>query len=232
MQRHLIAAIAAGMCLLPTLAAAESRTLEAGTFHGIDVSSGIRAVISGGQPLSVVADSPNAADLTDLRHEVRDGILHLWYPWSINEIWSTRDITVTIGTEVLDALTASSGAAIDAKALIGEEIVLNASSGANIRTNAIEGMSYDIQSNSGARIETSGLCTSAVIKVWAGASVAARELDCANLTLESSSGASLEATARETVNAAVSSGASATVYGQPKVERLETSSGGSVAFPG
>ena len=108
MQRLLIAALAASSLALPSLAFAETRTLDVGSFHGVDVSSGIHAVVSGGKPQSVVAD---AADLNDLRYEVRDGVLHLWYQWSIGDIfdWSRRDITVTIGTEVLDALAASSG---------------------------------------------------------------------------------------------------------------------------
>ena len=231
MQRLLIAALAASSLALPSLAFAETRTLDVGSFHGVDVSSGIHAVVSGGKPQSVVAD---AADLNDLRYEVRDGVLHLWYQWSIGDIfdWSRRDITVTIGTEVLDALAASSGGWVEATGLMGEDIGLEASSGGSIKTNAIEGMFYSIEASSGARIETSGLCTSAEVEVSSGASVAAKELDCEKVSLEASSGASVEITARESIDAEVSSGGHATVFGKPSIDSLETSSGGSVDFPG
>jgi hypothetical protein len=215
MKRHYFAALAASLFLLPATAFAESKSLDTDAFHGVDAASGIRVIVTGGQPLSVVADSADARTLADLRYQVRDGVLQLWYDWTLGDIfdWSKRDITVTIGTELLDVLEASSGASIEATALMGEDIHLEASSGGGIRTDAIEGMFYRIESSSGARIETSGFCTTAEIEVSSGASVAAKGLDCGKVTLE------------------VSSGGHATVFGGPKVEHLETSSGGGVDFP-
>jgi hypothetical protein len=234
MQRHLTAALAASLIVLPSLAFAETKTLDVGTFHGVDVSSGIRATISGGKPPSVVVDAKTAEDITELKYEVRDGILHLWYEWGIGNIfdWSGREVTVTIGTQQLDALEASAGASIEADVLMGEDINLEASSGARIKTAAIEGMFYSIESSSGARIETSGFCETAAIEVSSGASVAAKDLDCKKVELEASSGASLEVTATETIAAEVSTGAHAVVFGKPSVDNLETSTGGSVDFPG
>jgi hypothetical protein len=233
MQRHLIAALAASVVLLPSFAFAETKTLDIAQFHAVDVSSGIRAIVSGGKPLSVVADAKEAKDITDLRYEVRDGVLHLWYEWTIGDIfnWSNRDITVTIGVQQLDGLEASAGASIDAAVVMGEDIDLEASSGASIKTTAIEGMFYAIEASSGARIETSGFCETADIDVSSGASVAAKTLDCRKVKLQASSGASVEITARDTIDAEVSSGGHAAVFGKPSVDHLETSSGGSVDFP-
>ena len=233
MQRHLIAALAASSLLVPSLAFAETRNLDVGAFHGVDISTGIRAVVTGGQPQSVVADADHAA-LTDLRYEVRDGILHLWYDWNILDLLTRpeRKITVTIGSEVLDTLESSAGASIEATGLMGEDINLEASSGASIRTDAIEGMFYSIEASSGAHIETAGFCTTAEAEVSSGASISAKGLDCGKVTLEASSGASIEITAKDTVSAEVSSGGHATVHGKPSVDHLETSSGGSVDFPG
>lgn len=233
MQRHLIAALAASACLLPSFAIAETRTLDVGGFHGVDASSGIHVIVSGGKPQSVVAEAPDPRDLTDLRYDVRDGALHVWYDWTIGDLldWSDRQITITVGTEQLDALEASAGASIEASVLMGEDISLEASSGASIKTDAIEGMFYSIESSSGARIETSGVCTTANIEVSSGASVAAGALDCGKVELEASSGASIEVTATQSISAEVSSGGHAIVHGKPKVDHLETSSGGAVDFP-
>jgi hypothetical protein len=232
MQRHLIAAVAATTLLVPSLAFAETKTLDVGAFHGVDVSTGIRAIVSGGKPQSVVADADREA-LTDLRYEVRDGILHLWYDWNILDLLTRpeRDITVTISAEVLDALESSAGASIEATGLMGEDIALEASSGSSLKTDAIEGMFYSIEASSGAHIETSGFCTTAEAEVSSGASISARALDCGKVSLEASSGASIEITAKETISAEVSSGGHATVHGKPSVDHLETSSGGSVDFP-
>jgi hypothetical protein len=233
MKRHLIAALAASLIVVPSIALAETKTLDVADFHGVDVSSGIRAIVSGGKPHSVVVDAKAAEDITDLKYEVRDGILHFWYDWNIGNIfdWSGREVTITIGTQQLDALEASAGASVQGSVLMGEDISLEASSGASLTTDAIEGMSYSIEASSGARIDTSGLCTSANIEASSGASISAKALDCVKVELEASSGASIEVTAKESISAEVSSGGHATIHGKPSVDHLETSSGGSVDFP-
>lgn len=232
MKRLAIAALAAPLIIFPTVAFTESKTFDVATFHGVDVAAGIHAIVAGGTPLSVVADTANARDFDDLRVEVRGGILHVWREWSLGDLfnWNRPNITVTIGTEVLDSVEASSGALIEAKGIVGEDIRLGASSGANIRADKIEGLSYEIETSSGARIEASGLCTTAKVESSSGASVAARSLDCKTATVGVSSGASIELAVREKLTAEASSGGSVTIYGRPSVDRLESSSGGSVNF--
>lgn len=235
MKRHLFAAVGvAALTVVPALAFAETKTLDVTGFHGVDVSSGIKATISGGQPYSVVVESGNAQDLADLRYEVRDGMLHLWYEWNLGNLldWSGRDLRVTIGTEVLDTLEASAGALVEASALTGETIDLEVSSGAILKTTPIEGMFYSIEASSGGRIETSGLCETAEIEVSSGASIAAKDLDCTKVDLEASSGGALEVSATGTISAEVSTGGHVVVFGKPKVDKLETSTGGSIDFPG
>ena len=232
MQRQVFAALAASVVLLPSIAFAETKTLDVSQFHAVDVSSGIHAIVTGGKPQSVVVEANKPEDITDLKYEVRDGVLHFWYQWTLGDIfnWSSRDVTVTIGLEQLDNLEASAGASIEADVQMGENIDLEASSGASIKTTAIEGMFYTIEASSGARIETSGFCETADVEVSSGASVSAKALDCKKVELEVSSGASLEITAKDSISAEVSSGGHATVFGKPTVDHLETSSGGSVDF--
>ena len=104
MKRLAIAALAAPLIIAPTVAFAESKTFDVATFHGVDVAAGIHANVAGGTPLSVVADTANARDFDDLRVEVRGGILHVWREWSLGDLfnWNRPNITVTVGTEILD----------------------------------------------------------------------------------------------------------------------------------
>src|SRR5690349_9195357 len=62
MKRLAIAALAAPLIIVPTVAFAESKTFDVATFHGVDVSAGIHAVVTGGTPLSVIADTARARD--------------------------------------------------------------------------------------------------------------------------------------------------------------------------
>lgn len=233
MKRHVIAALAASLTVLPSLALAETKTFEVDTFHGVDVAAGIHATVSGGAAPSVVADAKDASHFDGLRVEVRDGILHVWRDWGIGNLfnWGAPDINFTIGTQVLDTLEASSGALIDASAIMGEEIGIEASSGATIRTDKIEGMAYAIEASSGARIETSGFCTDAAVEASSGASISAKGLDCKTAAFEVSSGASIELTVHDKLSADASSGGSATIHGHPSIDSLDSDSGGSVNFP-
>lgn len=233
MKRHVIAALAA--TLLTTLPAlAETRTLEvATTFHGVNVSSGIRATVAGGKPSSVVVDAKAVKDIDELRYEVRDGILYLWYDWGLGNLfdWSGHDIAVTVGSEILDAVESSAGATVEASGLMGEEIGLEVTSGASLRTDAIEGMAYTIEVTSGADLEASGFCTSAKVQVTTGASASAKGLDCATAEVEVTTGAHLEITVKDSIEAEVTTGGHATIHGKPSVQHLETTTGGSVDFP-
>jgi hypothetical protein len=234
MKRHVIAALAAPIAILPSIAFAESRTFEVDTFHGVDIATGIHATVAGGAAPSVVVDAKDAGSLDGLRVEVRDGILHVWRDWNIGDLFNwggAPEINVTIGTQMLDTLEASSGALIDASVVMGEEIGLEASSGATIRTDKIEGMFYMIEASSGARIETSGFCTDANLEASSGASIAAKDLDCKTAKVEVSSGAGIELTVHDKLSADASSGGSATIHGHPSIGTLDSDSGGSVNFP-
>lgn len=68
------------------------------------------------------------------------------------------------------------------------------------------------------------------VEASVGASIEATKLDCADAEFDVSSGASLNLTARATIDGDVSSGGSAVIYGKPEVRQLDTSSGGSISF--
>ncbi|MEO6014555.1 MAG: DUF2807 domain-containing protein [Devosia sp.] len=233
MKRHLFAAAAIACATLPSFALAESKKLDAGDIHAVDVSSGIKAIVTAGPALSVIAEASDPADLRDLRWEVRNGVLKVWYDWGIGNLldFSGHDVTVTISAPAIDALEAGAGASIEASGISGDTVSIEVSSGASIKAPGSHAKHYNLESSSGAGLELSGSCETANVELSSGAGVSAKNLDCTNVTFEASSGAHLEITAHGSINAEVSSGGSATIYGKPSVEHLETSSGGSVDFP-
>ena len=225
------AALAAMLVAVPSFAFAESQTLDAQPFHAVDVASGIKAVVGIGARQSVIAESSNPNELRDLRWEVRNGTLKFWYDWSLGDLLGSRDITITIAAPVIDALEASSGASVDAAAPAADEISLESSSGARLKVTDAAAKRYSIEASSGASLEVSGSCDSASLEASSGASIGAKDLACNDVDLEVSSGAHLDATATKTVSGEASSGGSATVYGKPSVDSLESDSGGSIDFP-
>ena len=234
MKRLFLAALAAASVSLPTLALAESKTLDVAPFTGIDITSGITAHVALGGAQSVVAESPDAEDLANLKYEVRNGVLRVSVDWSFWRLFDTHDrkIVLTIGAPALDTVLASSGASVDVASLGGDKLTLEASSGAYVKVLGAVGKSYRLETSSGAGLEVSGTCTDAQAESSSGASVQAKSLACATVDAEASSGAHIEITATKTISAESSSGAGITVWGKPSVDHLETSSGGNVDFPG
>ena len=81
--------VAAAMALLAATAAlADPLALTASDFTGLDVSSGIKVVVAPADSFSVSADSLQADDIHDLKYSVANGVLRLWYDWSIWRIFN------------------------------------------------------------------------------------------------------------------------------------------------
>lgn len=232
MHKLATAAIAALVCLVPSLTFAESRVLDVSAFTGIDIASGITATVTVGGPQSVTAEAPAAADFDNFRYEVRNSVLHVWYDWSLGEIFDFGDrrVKLTITATSLNAIESSSGASVTATGIAADRLTITASSGAHIEAAKIAGSTYDLGASSGASITLDGTCTSASVDVSSGASINAPALACANVSLDASSGAHLEIGVSESLSADVSSGAGVTIHGRPRVESLDASSGGGVTF--
>ena len=232
MKKLLIGASATAVILSSTAAFAETRTLDTGAFSGVDIASGITANVTVGSAPSVVADAPSASDFELFKYEVRSGVLHVWFEWSIFRVldFSDRKMVLTISVPDLNYLEASSGAHIVAAGLGGDSLSFEASSGANIVATQVAGSAYQLNASSGANLTLDGTCAAAKADTSSGSSINASGLMCETATLDASSGARIEIAVSESLTADVSSGGNANVHGRPRVESLNASSGGTVNF--
>jgi hypothetical protein len=233
MKKLPLAAAAAVFLLFPISAFAETRTLDVEPFHAVEITSGITADISLGGAQSVVADSPTSGDFDQFRYEVRAGVLHVWYDWSLLSIFdfADRNLKLTIAVPSLDAMTVTSGADAKASGLTGDSLTIEVTSGASASAYGVAGKSYEIAVTSGAHLDMDGTCATAKLEVTTGASLTAQKLVCDDVSASATTGASLTITANQTIGGEVTTGASLTVYGTPAVKNLETSTGGSLNFP-
>lgn len=232
MQRHLIAAAAALVLSWPGLALADSKTLDASDFTGLDIASGIHAEATTGSTFSVVAESPNATDLRELRYGVSNGAFRASYDFDIFSLFrpSSRNITLHITLPRLERIDISSGAILTATAPVGDALSIDASSGAHATVGTASAKTYSVDASSGASVTVEGSCQSVSTDVSSGASVDAGKLDCLEATANVSSGGSARITARSTVTVDVSSGGGVEVRGNPSVKTLDANSGGRVTF--
>ena len=213
MQRHLIAAAAVLILSTPGLALAESKTLDVKDFAGLDIASGIRAEAIIGSTFSIVAESPDAAELRDLRYTVTNGTFRAWYDWDIFNLFrpSGRNVTLHITLPRLDHADVSAGANLIATAPVGDDLSLDASSGAHATITAATAKTYSVDVSSGANLEAS-------------------KLDCAEASANVSSGGNATVSARAEVTVDASSGGAVKVLGHPTVKTLDSNSGARVTF--
>jgi Putative auto-transporter adhesin, head GIN domain len=218
---------------MTSTALADGGALALSNFTGLDLSSGVKAIVTPGQSFSVMAQSPRRGDLQDLRTSVDSGVLRAWYDWSIFHIFdfAGRDVTLLITMPELDTVMLTGGANLAATSVPGDELKIDVSGGARATLNGTAAKRYSINASGGASVTLSGTCYNAAFAASGGASLEARDLVCADVTGAVSGGAHANMTATASVSADVSGGAALAVYGHPAITKVNSSSGGRVDFP-
>lgn len=220
---------ALALLAVPGAAHAASRTFDVAPFTAIDISSGIKAVVTVGGDQSVVADSANQQYLDELKLEVRGDTLHAWIDWDIFDIFEfDREVSITISVPALTEAEASAGADVDVTGMTGQSISLEASAGARLDVRGVAAERFDIDASAGATVDVDGTCGQSSVDSSAGAQVRADRLLCEEVDANASAGAGADVHASLSVRANASAGANIRVYGNPGQIDQETSAGGGV----
>jgi hypothetical protein len=169
-----------------------------GPYHGIDASVGVTVVVESGDPgaVSVTADD-NLLDM--LTTEVRDGTLYI----GINGGLRTRnELKVQLANSRLDAIAASTGAAVTADSLSGSAITISAATGATVRGG--------------------GTADSVTVASTTGASVDLRELKAASVDAAVSTGATARVYPTQSVTGSSTGGSTLSIRGKPATNSVST----------
>ena len=229
--RGVLAAMIA-VVLATSLVHADSLPLSVSDFTGLDVSSGIKVVVTPADAFSVSGDSPQADDLHDLKYAVTAGVLRVWYDWSIWRIFnfSARDVTVTVTMPEVDSLAVSAGGDAKVNGVPGDELRVDASGGAHALIDAASAKRYAIGVSGGATATLSGTCYSARLDASGGGTLDAGQLDCVDVVGSASGGGHLTISAGASVTADASGGAHIEIHGHPPQTKINSSGGGAVSF--
>ncbi len=213
-------------------AAGETRTYDVADFDAIDVSAGIEVTFETGVPTSVIVENEDG-DFDDIIVESKNGTLTLKRPRRMGWGRGQRDsYSVSVGTERLSEIEASSGSRVTGNGLSSNGLTLDVSSGAEMTIGGIVAGKVTTSASSGSRMELEGTCDTMVADASSGLSIAASDFICNALEADVSSGASIRAHASDRVDAEASSGGSVRVKGAPANVTTDKSSGGSVRVTG
>jgi Putative auto-transporter adhesin, head GIN domain len=189
---------------------ANAQKRSVGTFHSIDVSSGIEVILTKGDKEELVVSVGDLAYRDQVKTTVSNGVLKItrdidWKFWNTWKNWSVR---AYVSYTNLDRMTASSGSIIKGKELTLSNLTARASSGA--------------------QIQLSGKAEFLDVDVSSGSSFRGNDFSVTKCKAEASSGAGVTITVEKELSAEASSGGNIKYKGNGSIRDINISSGGSV----
>ncbi len=187
---------------------AQKRTI--GSFHGIDVSSGIEVILTKGDKEELVVSVGDLSYRDQVKTTVSNGILRItrdveWKFWNTWKNWSVR---VYVSYIDLDKLVVSSGAMLKGTGLSLSKLTARASSGA--------------------QMQLSGKADYLDVDASSGSSFRGNDFSVTNCRAEVSSGAGVQVNVEKELSAGASSGGYIKYKGNGSIRDINISSGGSV----
>ena len=195
-------------------------------FNGIEANGGIHVTVQEGPQSLTVRTDENLQALLVTR--VLEGILVVEAKPGVKLLSENVDVAVTV--EQLTSINSSGGAQVEASfGGRGGDLSLGTSGGGVVTVNGVEATNLRIESSGGGHVTAQGTATTVAISASGGCVVTTKDVNAEEVSLDASGGSQLRVRASGQVKGSLSGGASATVYGGPKVA-VHTSGGSSVAL--
>jgi len=198
---------------------AEKRTV--GSFHAIEVSSGIDLYLSQGS--ETVAVSASETKYRDRIHtEVKDGVLKIWYENLSNINFSFKEnkkLKAYVSYSTLDRLKATSGSDVTVDGTIqSAKLELDLSSGADFE-GKVNVTDLVVEQSSGSDINISGKTNSLKITANSGSDFDGFDLIAETCTVKATSGSDISITVNKQLDATLNSGADIRYRGNAEVKK-------------
>jgi hypothetical protein len=164
----------------------------------VDASVGVTVVVEDGDPgaVSVTADD-NLVDMVTT--EVRDGMLYIGIKGGLR---TSNELKVQLANSGIDAIAASTGAAVTADSLSGSAVTISATTGATVRGG--------------------GTADSLTVASTTGATVDLRDLKAASVDATVSTGATARVYPTESVTGSSTGGSTLSIRGKPAANSVST----------
>jgi opacity protein-like surface antigen len=207
MHKLILAAMSGVSVLASAASAQDTQDLDLTGFDSVDAGGGFRVVVTMGDTQSVRFEG-DGDDFEKINYEVRGDELRL----DQQSRWFVRrhdiDVTVYVTLTEVDSLDFARGISADASGLSGRNI--------------------DVDVSTGAEVSLSGSCDALNVDLSTGAELDARELVCARVDADASTGAVGRVHATDEIEAHASMGATLQVFGNPERSDVHSSMGGNV----
>ena len=209
---------------------AEKRTV--GSFHGIEVSTGIELALTEGATEEVAVSAETIEFRDKIVTEVVNGILKIHYETktgSINKKKETKNLKAYVSYKNLDLLNVNTGAEVKINGVLkSSSLDLNANTG-GIVNGAVDINTFKVNQNTGSRINLSGKAESLEVEGDTGSKFNGEGLSTTNCSAKVSTGAGIYITVQKELNVKANTGGYVKYKGDGGIRDVKTNTCGSVS---
>ncbi|MBL7746770.1 MAG: DUF2807 domain-containing protein [Chitinophagaceae bacterium] len=209
---------------------AEKRTI--GSFHGIDVATGIELILTEGSTEEVAVSAAKPEFRNNIVTKVENGILKIHYDsklGAVNRKKETKDLKAYVSYKILDHLHATTGAEVEINGILkSSSLDMKANTGATIK-GQVSITELKVDQNTGSRVSLSGKADKLEIEGSTGSRFTGEEMITADCNVQVSTGAQVYVTAEKELQIKASSGGVVRYKGGASIKEIKTNSGGNVS---
>lgn len=208
----------------------EKRTV--GSFHGINVATGIQLVLTKGSTEEVAVSAEKIEYRDKISTKVENGILKIQYEsktQSMNKTKQVKKLKAYVSFKTLDQLYATSGATVKIEGVLkSSSLNLKANSGALVN-GKVDIDNLDVSQSTGSIVTLSGSVVNLEIDGSTGSKFAGLEMVTAKCDLKVSTGAIISVNATNEIQVKANTGGKVKYKGNASKTDIKKSTGGTVS---
>lgn len=204
---------------------------ELGSFHGIEVSTGIDLVLNQGGTEEVAVSAAKTEHRDKIITKVENGILRIHYKsevGSINRVKESKNLRAYVSCKTLDQLEVNTGARVEISGkLQSASLNLKANTGGLVN-GEVDITTLTVSLNTGSKITLTGKAAKLSIDGDTGSKFKADEMATSNCSVTVSTGAVVTVRAEKELQVKANTGGKVSYKGDASIREIKTSTGGSV----
>lgn len=209
---------------------AEKRSV--GSFHGIDVATGINLIITEGNSEEVAVSASNTEYRDKIVTTVENGVLKIHYETklgAINKRNESKNLKAYVSYKKLDHLHVNTGAEVEINGTLNAtDFDLEANTGGLVK-GEINITSLTVSQNTGSKITLTGKVDKLVAEGDTGSKFSGEDLSTNTCTITVSTGAGIIITVQKEMNAKANTGGYIKYKGAGGIREVKTNTGGSIS---
>jgi len=213
-----------------TIRDANAQVRNVGSFHAIEVSSGIHLYLKQGNTDAVAVSASSSDIISRMKTEVENGKLKIYIDMHGLNGWNSKNknLKAYVTIKDIDALEANSGADATTDGNINtSDMKITLSSGADF-DGQVTASKLLVDQSSGSDMDIKGKVDNIEIKTSSGSDFKGYDLVSETCKADASSGSGIEITVNKNLQAEASSGGNVNYKGNASISQISNSSGGRI----